>query len=105
MRVMVGIADWIIFASYMLIPLMLAYQLKRTNGQVIRSRRVIGWAIAFIASCGLTHGVGASMVFWPAWRFDILVLWVCAIISLISAAVIMSEVPLPGFNEVPNERK
>lgn len=85
------IADFMIFASYVAIPLALAYLTLRRTVPAYPS--ILWLFVAFIFCCGLGHLV-ESIIFWtPIYRVSAVIKVITALVSLTTAAVLIPLIP------------
>ena len=90
------VSDTSIWAAYFLIPVILFYFKRISNGDLPKPvHRMIPYFMAFIFFCGTTHLIDAAMFYYPAYRF----LGVMkAATALISWATVLSLIPvMPKF--------
>lgn len=92
------IADVLVFAAYMTIPLVIVYFVRQRND--IPFPR-IAWLFAlFIFACGTTHLLDAIMFYWPAYRLQAVAKVITAAASWATifalAQVLPKALALPG---------
>lgn len=85
------IAEFLVWAAYMAIPLVLIYFIrKRTD---IPFHRIFLLFAAFIVSCGFTHLIEAIIFWFPMYRFLTLMLIVTALVSWATVFALIPIVP------------
>lgn len=73
-------SDLMIWGAYMAIPLFLVRYILIKRGVPLMS---VFWLFgAFILLCGFTHLVDATMFYWPAYRFNALIRFLTALVSI-----------------------
>lgn len=83
--------SWIMFLSYVIIPLTLLSFYSSLKPLLDRiSRFTVLCSVGFILSCGLTHAIDATMFDAPRYRLMAFALTAAAIISAVSAVVFIS---------------
>jgi len=85
------VADLLTWAAYMAIPTFLLMLLRKRRD--IAFPGVLALFVAFIVCCGLTHLLEAVMFWWPAYRFMGLVKVLTAAVSVVTAVVLVFELP------------
>jgi hypothetical protein len=84
-------ADLTISAAYLLIPIILIHFIRKSPGS--RYNGLFWLFVAFISAAALVHILDAAMFWWPAYRLLGLVKAATAILSLITAAVLIPVAP------------
>jgi len=85
------IAEVLVWAAYMAIPLVLVYFIKKR--QDIPFHRVFILFAAFIVSCGFTHLVEAIIFYAPVYRFLTLLLIITALVSWATVFALIPVIP------------
>ena len=75
------LSDLVIWLSYFMIPLTLAYFMYKKRAESIPFRSVLLLFIVFILGCGLTHLTDAAMFWWPAYRVNAFIRLITAVVS------------------------
>jgi len=84
------VSDALIFVAYFAIPASLFVLVRRREVEF----PFIAWLfVAFIFFCGLTHAIEASIFWWPAYRLSGLVKAITAVVSLLTAVVVIRALP------------
>ena len=97
-----NISDGIIWFSYMAIPVVLIYFVRKKRGAVPFPKMF--WMFgAFIILCGFTHLVEIVMFYRPAYHFAGLLKAVTATVSLITAIALVPLVPKALAMRTPEE--
>ncbi len=84
-------ANLMIFAAYLLIPLVLFYVTSRQKNAPFR--KIFYLFIAFIWFCSLTHLLDAIIFWYPIYRLNALVLSMTAVVSLLTLFALIRELP------------
>ncbi|MCC7422864.1 MAG: PAS domain-containing protein [Planctomycetaceae bacterium] len=85
------IADLLIAAAYLAIPLVLVYFIRRR--QDLPFPRIFWLFGAFILACGATHLMEAIIFWWPAYRFSAVLKMATAVVSLGTAFSLLTIAP------------
>lgn len=96
------LSDIAIFGAYAAIPLALAYFIRQRKD--VPFTPVVWLFIAFIASCGLTHLIEATIFWHPWYRFSGLMKAVTAVVSWMTVIALLKVLPsalaLPGLAKI-----
>jgi hypothetical protein len=85
------VSDILIFLSYFSLPLALAYFRRRRKD--FPYRWLLNMFAAFIMACGLTHLMGAIVLWQPLYGLDAMIKAVAAIISVATAIALWPLIP------------
>jgi len=93
------ISDLLVFGAYMAIPILLVYFIRRRRDVPFTG---IFWLFcAFIAFCGLTHLIEATIFWWPAYRLSAGAKLATALVSWTTVLALIPVLPralaLPGL--------
>lgn len=101
------VSDLVTWASYILIPLVLAY--FKFGRKDIRLPPVFFLFIAFIFSCGTVHLIEAVIFWWPIYRLSAFVKLVTAVVSLLTVFGMIRVMPkamtLPSLQRLNDRLK
>jgi len=104
------LSDSLIAASYFSIPLAILVFVRRRTDLQPEHKRVVLLFSAFILGCGMTHVMGAVVLWWPAYGLDGVIKAATALASVVTAVVLwlmlprLLLVPSPKVLEQANAR-
>jgi signal transduction histidine kinase len=86
------LSDVGIWAAYFAIPLLLIILLRKRSD--IPFHKIFSLFIAFILLCGLTHLVDAATFWWPVYRFNALLRFITAVVSISTVFALYKVLPM-----------
>ena len=86
-------SDMIIWLSYFMIPLILAFFVYKKKTEPLPFRSILFLFIFFILACGLTHLVDAAIFWWPVYKLSALIRLCTATVSLGTVFALINVAP------------
>lgn len=86
-------SDMIIWLSYFMIPLILAFFVYKKKTEPLPFRSIFFLFISFILACGLTHLVDAAIFWWPVYKLSALIRFGTATVSLGTVFALINIAP------------
>lgn len=88
-------ANIAIGAAYYLWPLtsLVLFVVMRKRGKRIPFPSLFAIANVYVVACGTGHFLAAAMVGWPAYRLEVAMAWLTAVVSIASWLILVSRLP------------
>jgi hypothetical protein len=84
-------SNLMITGAYYLIPGLMLYLIRKKPELVHSHKKLAIWFAMFVIMCGTTHAMDALSYWWPAYRFNLLVRFGTAVVSVYTLALLWAS--------------